>query len=261
MNLKTVVKFTNGTRHQLKIKKNLLSKYNNIIKYIKLSKFKNGGRNNTGRITVRHRGNGCKKKVYNFIDQKTVLAAVLINVMYNSKTNNFTSLYFNLQQKCFFTTTAIKSMYPGCIIELNKSITEFKLGNRANIKSLPTGTLISSIQKKKKIVFSKAAGCFSQIIEKKSNIAKIKVSSGKIISIPINSFATLGPIGNDVNNLTVVGKAGRNRLKGWRPSVRGVAMNPVDHPHGGKSNKGMPQVTPWGIPTKNKKTRKKRHYE
>lgn len=176
--------------------------------------------------------------------------------MYNPLTNNFNSLYFNLQQKQFFTVIFIKSTYPGCLIKINQNITDYKLGSRASIKSLPAGVLINSIEKKK-ITFSKSAGCFSQLIEKHLTTAKVKISSGKFINVPINSFVTLGAVGNEINKLIRIGKAGRNRLKGLRPSVRGIAMNPVDHPHGGKSNKGMQPVTPWGILTKNKKTKKK----
>ena len=83
---------------------------------------------------------------------------------------------------------------------------------------------------------------------------KVKLPSGSVISVPIDSLATLGSISNSQQNLTVVGKAGRNRLKGIRPTVRGIAMNPVDHPHGGRTNGGRPSVTPWGKPTKGKPT-------
>jgi large subunit ribosomal protein L2 len=92
-------------------------------------------------------------------------------------------------------------------------------------------------------------------------VVKIKLPSGKLIIVSCNSIATLGYIGNASFKQTRIGKAGRNRLSGHRPSVRGIAMNPVDHPHGGKSNKGMPPVTPWGLPTKNKPTVRKYKYE
>ena len=89
-------------------------------------------------------------------------------------------------------------------------------------------------------------------------MCKIKLPSSAILTLPIESYATLGTVSNKLHNLEVIGKAGRNRLKGIRPSVRGIAMNPVDHPHGGRTNGGMPPVTPWGKPTRGKPTVKKK---
>ena len=99
-------------------------------------------------------------------------------------------------------------------------------------------------------------GLFCQIVQKQVNSCKIRLPSGLIISVDNKSLATVGSISNSQHNLIKIGKAGRNRLRGIRPTVRGIAMNPVDHPHGGRTNGGRPSVTPWGKPTKGKPTAK-----
>jgi len=131
-----------------------------------------------------------------------------------------------------------------------------RLGFRTLLKNIPTGTIINclSLQKDKKVKYIRSAGTFGQIIQKNILSCHIKLPSNQIIIVSANSYATIGVISNLKNNLVVLGKAGRNRLMGHRPSVRGIAMNPVDHPHGGRTNGGRPSVTPWGIPTKGKPT-------
>jgi large subunit ribosomal protein L2 len=256
MKLKTIVKFNNSTRHQIKIQKNLLSKYNNIIKSLALTKKARGGRNNTGRITIRHRGSYCKRKnhVFESFYKKT---GIVLNSMYNSNSNAFVHLNFDIKNNIFFKTIVNKSLYPGCFVTHKKNLKNVKIGNRSVLFTLPVGAVINSITFKNKIKYSKAAGSFSQIVEKKAKLVRIRLSSGKLFYVSNKEQATLGSIGNSIYKLTKIGKAGINRLKGKRPRVRGIAMNPVDHPHGGKSNKGIIQVTPWGVPTKNKKTSKK----
>ena len=258
MQLKKIVSFTNGVRHQIKIQKNLLSKYNSVIKNLLIRRMSLGGRNNTGRITIRHKGAGCKKKSHSIYSPKYSYALIL-SVMYNANSNAFVSLNFDLKKKIFFKSITVKNAHTGCLLEARDSLKDFKLGYRSLISNLPSGAIINSISKNAKIVFAKSAGSFCQIIEKKKSKVKIKLPSGKLVYISNKEYATLGYISNAINKLTVIGKAGRNRLSGIRPSVRGIAMNPVDHPHGGKSNKGMPQVTPWGLPTKNKPTVKKKY--
>jgi large subunit ribosomal protein L2 len=124
------------------------------------------------------------------------------------------------------------------------------------MSQIPAGSIIHSISLdyKKESSLVRSAGTFCQIVQKSLNQIKIKLPSGSVISCPSTSFATLGSVSNFQHNLTLIGKAGKNRLLGKRPSVRGIAMNPVDHPHGGRTNGGMPSVTPWGIPTKGKPT-------
>lgn len=264
MQLKKVVNFTNGVRHQLNLKKDLLSKYNNIIKKLITKNSSTGGRNNTGRITVRHIGSGCKKKKH-ILFSPSFYYAITLNIMYNQNSNSFIALNFDLQKKIFFKTIATQSKrsfsYPGSLIQSNNFLNDFKIGNVANLKSFPIGSIVCNIASKYSInnnKYAKSAGCYAMLLEKINDEVKLRLPSGNIIKLPDYYRATLGEITNRIYKNIVIGKAGKNRLLGIRPSVRGIAMNPVDHPHGGRSNKGMPQVTPWGIPTKNQPTVKKK---
>ena len=128
------------------------------------------------------------------------------------------------------------------------------------LKSVPPGSIIHSLSVSsiKNAQYIRSAGTFGQLIQKDLQHCKIKLPSGQIITVPLDSYVTLGIVSNFQHNLTYIGKAGRNRLNGIRPTVRGVAMNPVDHPHGGRTNGGRPSVTPWGIPTKGMPTVKKK---
>ena len=152
----------------------------------------------------------------------------------------------------------MKSSYPGSLLECKEKNVNMNLGNRSILSNYPAGAIVSSISSNNKIRYSKSAGSFAQLLEKKGKHAKLRLPSGKIYLLSLSSYATLGAVGNSIHKLTKIGKAGRNRLKGIRPAVRGIAMNPVDHPHGGRSNKGMPQLTPWGLPTKNYPTARKK---
>jgi len=251
----------NSTRHQLNIKKNLLSKYNNLVKNLNLGLKKNSGRSNSnGRITVRHQGGGCKKlyRVINFFNQN--FCSIIISTSYDPNRSAFISLNYNLQTKLFFNTLATEGVFPGSIISCDNSSTHLKLGCRLLLINIPTGSLIHTVSANKysKGCFIRAAGTFGQLIQKDFNFCKLKMPSGQILKLPSTAYATIGVLTNNLHNSVVLGKAGRNRHKGVRPSVRGIAMNPVDHPHGGRSNGGKPSVTPWGIPTKGKPTVKKK---
>ena len=256
MQLKKTTCHTSSIRHRISIQKNLLSKFNNIIKNLVQKKKSFGGRNSTGRITIRHQGGGCKKKMHNFFFKQNYLA-IVIKTMYNANSNSFVSLNFDLKKRKFFKTYAVKNIFSGFLIKSCTYLKDVKLGYRTNLKSLPAGTIICSVFLKNNLKYARSAGSFCQIVEKKEFNIKLKLPSGALVYVPSDSFATLGTIDNAEQKQVVKGKAGFNRLKGIRPSVRGIAMNPVDHPHGGKSNKGMPQVTPWGLPTKGKPTVKK----
>jgi large subunit ribosomal protein L2 len=258
MSIKTQTNRTPGSRHQINIEKNILCKYNGILKQLRVIRKKNSGRNFSGKICVRHKGADVKKK-QNLIsyNNKTRFRCVVLAVCYDSNRNTFINLNFDLETKVFFNTLSLKGIYPGALIEKGYRLKEFKLGFISSLEKLPIGSIISSVNRNFHICFAKSAGSFCQIVEKKKRIVKIKLPSGKIIFVYSNDFAALGKNNNLDYSRIVVGKAGRNRLKGIRPSVRGIAMNPVDHPHGGKSNKGKPPVTPWGLPTKNYPTVKK----
>lgn len=249
---------TPGSRHALLLSKFILLKNNKLIKNLKYKHKRNFGRSSmTGHITSWHKGSGCKKiyKKLNFENIST--KSIIIGTMYDCNRNNIVSLHFDLTTNQFFNTTAILNTYAGSLITCHEKINELYLGYRSLVKNLPVGTLISNISiNKKKASFVRAAGTYAQLIQKTNDFCKIRLPSSKIITIPQNAFATIGLNSNIEFNKIVIGKAGRNRLKGQRPTVRGIAMNPVDHPHGGRSNGGGHPKTPWGVCTKGKKTKK-----
>jgi large subunit ribosomal protein L2 len=161
-------------------------------------------------------------------------------------------LNFELEKTNFFFNIATNSILPGTLLKSANDINELKLGYRTQIKNIPTGSIINNltINNSQKVKYIKSAGTFGQIIQRGHKRAKIKLPSKEVIEVSNQNLATIGVVSNVQHNLTVIGKAGVNRHKGIRPTVRGIAMNPVDHPHGGRTNGGKPSVSPWGIPTK-----------
>src|SRR5690606_26702454 len=151
--------------------------------------------------------------------------------------------------KKFFYDINIKNLTIGSLIKKNKNLTDIHLGSQTKLSNLPSGTIISNLNIKKNKI-ARSAGTFCQLLQKNKNYSKVRVPSGHIIIVNANFFATIGSISNEMCKLQILGKAGKKRLKGFRPKGRGVAMNPIDHPHGGGG--GKPSVTPWGIPTKGK---------
>lgn len=262
MLLKQLKANTNGTRHQINILKKILFKYNFLIKYLQQGIKVNSGRCVlNGTISVKHKSNHLLKYIYRNISRYYFsYIAVVVGILYYSNTSAFVSLNFDLISKQFFYSIASHKVTTGCIICNNINLFEIRLGFRNLLKNIPTGALISSITFKSKTnaVFVRSAGTFGQLIQKDYLYSSIKLPSGKTMNFPNFESASIGRISNILHNKTVIGKAGRNRNMGCRPSVRGIAMNPVDHPHGGRTNGGRPSVTPWGLPTKGVTTVKKK---
>eukprot|EP00128_Syssomonas_multiformis_P012244 Colp12_sorted_trinity150504_noHs@13662 len=249
MKLRKVIPVTNSNRHTLKIQKNLLCKNNKIVKSIvKPNKQKNGRSSINGRITVWHKERGAKKLYRNvhFLKENENKNFLVIANCYDPNRSSFINLNFELNKKTFFFNTASDSVLPGSLIKNAKNINEIKLGFRTEIKNIPAGSLIHNLtlNNSSKTKYIRSAGTFGQIVQSGETTAKIKLPSKKIIEIAINNLATVGIISNSQHNLTILGKAGSSRHLGKRPTVRGIAMNPVDHPHGGRGNKGMIPVTP-----------------
>lgn len=251
---------TGGTRHQLNIQKNLLSKTNNILKNSIQGKKENAGKSSiTGRTTVWHKGSGCKSKYRSLKFLKNNSNNFVICTMFDPRRSSFISLNFDLETKTFFQTLSTSNVYAGSVNSFNEEEKDLFLGDRTSINNIPPGSIVHSLTGVNgKPLYALSAGTFCQIIQKQVNSCKVRLPSGSVISVDSKALATLGSISNSQHNLVQVGKAGRNRLKGIRPTVRGVAMNPVDHPHGGRTNGGRPSVTPWGKPTKGKPTVKKK---
>ena len=247
--------FTNSVRQYINIKKNLLSKTNNLFKQT-VTGFKRfyGRSSTTGRITVRHLGGGVKKKFRQINLSNGNSTSIVMAVMHVPIRSSFISLNFDLENKTFFRTLATNGVGPGVLQKCGAKNIELKLGNRTMLKNVPTGSILHSLSLNSHAKFARSAGLFFQVIQKTATTCKIRLPSGLIKEISNDSYGTLGSVSNFQHNLISIGKAGRNRWLGIRPSVRGIAMNPVDHPHGGRTNGGKHPVTPWGIPTKGKPT-------
>ncbi len=225
---------------------------------------KKGGRNFSGRITVRRRGGG-HKRMYRIIDfqRKEVLPGKVISIEYDpNRSARIALIQYPDGKKRYI--LASSDLFVGKKIGSSKEA-ELKSGNRLPLASIPEGTPVYNIEFRPgaggKLV--RAAGTSAIIMSKDDKFAQVKLPSGEIRLVDLRCLATIGQISNPEHKYVSLGKAGRKRWKGKRPKVRGVAMNPVDHPLGGgegKSSGGRNPVTPWGKPTKGYKTRKRHKY-
>jgi large subunit ribosomal protein L2 len=222
---------------------------------------KKGGRNNAGRITIWHRGGG-HKKLYRIIDfkrNKLDMEAIVERVEYDPNRTSFIAL-LKYTDGTYSYILAPQSLKVGDKVISGENV-DIKDGNTMPLKNIPVGTNIHNIEMKpgKGGQIMRAAGSFALLAGKDSGYAQIKLRSGELRIVPLDCKATIGVLSNSDHQNTTIGKAGRKRWLGRRPVVRGVAMNPVDHPHGGgegKTSGGRHPVTPWGKSTKGKKTRK-----
>ena len=220
-----------------------------------------GGRNNQGRITSRRKGGGVKRK-YRIIDfkrNKFDIAAEVIRNEYDPNRSTFISLVKYEDGEYRYILSPQKLKVGDKIISGNN--VEIKDGNCLPLKNIPVGTSIHNIELKPGAggQLVRSAGTSAQLISKEETYAQIKLVSGEIRNINKNVLATIGVLSNPDQKNIKLGKAGRNRYAGNRPKVRGVVMNPVDHPHGGgegRTSGGRHPVTPWGVSTKGKKTRR-----
>ena len=223
---------------------------------------KKGGRNNTGRITVRHRGGGHKRR-YRIIDYKRNKFGVygkVATIEYDPNRSAYISLIHYEDGEKRYILSPLKIKVGDKIISGKK--VPLKTGNALRLFNIPTGLSVHNIELTPgsggQLV--RSAGAYAQIMAHDSGYTTLKLPSGEIRMVSDQCMATIGQIGNRTYEQVVSGIAGRSRWLGRRPSVRGVVMNPVDHPHGGgegKTSGGRHPVTPWGKPTKGYKTRKK----
>lgn len=236
------------------------------LKPIKIKTFffkKKKGRNRKGQITIRHRGGG-HKKLYRSVDFKRLNGSGIVEALeYDPYRTAFLARIYNIEDKNRFYILAPKNLCVGAFVRSGQEA-EIKVGHSMPLVRIPVGSLIHniSIAPGKIGQYVRAAGTSAQLIQKTKSKARVRLSSGEQRLVPLMSYATLGAVSNENSNLNTVGKAGRNRWFGRRPHVRGVAMNPVDHPHGGgegKTSGGRPSVTPWGKPTKGPKTSNSRN--
>ena len=222
---------------------------------------KNGGRNNTGRITARRIGGGAKKlyRVIDFKRRKWNAPATVERLEYDPNRTAFIALitYEDGEQAYII---APQRLAVGDTVEAGESV-DIKPGNALPLKNIPVGTILHNVEMKpeKGAQIARAAGSYVQLVGRADGYAQIKMTSGELRLIPDRCMATVGAVSNPDNMNQNLGKAGRKRHLGKRPSVRGVVMNPFDHPHGGgegKSSGGRHPVTPWGKKTRGPKTRK-----
>lgn len=223
---------------------------------------KNGGRNNTGRITVRRRGGGHKRR-YRIIDYKRdkfEVAGTVATIEYDPNRSAYISLIHYKDGDKRYILAPLDLPIGSQIVSGEK--VPLKVGNALKLFNIPTGLLVHNIEmvpgKGGQMV--RSAGGYAQIMAHGNGFTTLKLPSGEIRLVSDKCMATIGQVGNRAFEQIVSGKAGRSRWLGKRPKVRGVVMNPVDHPHGGgegKTSGGRHPVTPWGKPTKGFKTRKK----
>jgi large subunit ribosomal protein L2 len=224
-------------------------------------KTKNGGRNNKGRITTRHRGGGHRQR-YRVIDFKRNKDGVPGRVEHleydpNRSAHIALVLYADGERRYILAPRGVTAG-----VEIHSgSEAPIKPGNALPLSNIPLGTVIHNIELKpgKGGQIARSAGCGVQLVAREGTHATLRLRSGEMRKVPVECRATIGEVGNSEHNLRSLGKAGATRWRGVRPTVRGVAMNPVDHPHGGgegRSSGGRHPVSPWGSPTKGYKTRK-----
>lgn len=227
---------------------------------------KNSGRNNIGRITSRHRGGGAKK-IYRIIDfkrNKIGVVGTVAHIEYDpNRTANIALIQYEDGEKRYILHPV--GLKVGDKIEAGEHV-DIKVGNALKLRDIPVGTLIHNIEMKpeKGGQLARSAGSYAQLMGKEGNYAQLRLPSGEMRVVLLDCMATIGQVGNLDHELVNMGKAGKKRLTGRRPHVRGSAMNPVDHPHGGGEGRapiGRPSpMTPWGKPALGLKTRKKKKH-
>ncbi|MDH5393565.1 MAG: 50S ribosomal protein L2 [Gammaproteobacteria bacterium] len=223
-------------------------------------KSKSGGRNNNGRITVRHVGGGHKQRyrVVDFKRDKDGIEAKVERIEYDpNRTANIALLVYKDGERRYI--IAPKGLEAGAVVSSGAGA-PIKVGNTLPIRNIPVGSQIHCIEMKpgKGAQIARSAGAVVQLVAREGIYASLRLRSGEMRKIHVDCKATIGEVGNSEHSLSSLGKAGATRWRGVRPTVRGVAMNPVDHPHGGgegRTSGGRHPVSPWGVPTKGYKTR------
>ena len=225
---------------------------------------KTGGRNNHGRITSRHRGGGHQRR-YRIIDikrNKYDISAVIASIEYDPNRSPRIALleYEDGEKRYIIAPDGLK--VGDIVISTQNNQIPFKTGNAMPLRTIPEGLLVHNIELKpgKGAQMARSAGAYARIMANEAGMITLKLPSGEMRMVSEQCIATIGMVGNKSHESIVIGKAGRSRWLGRRPKVRGVVMNPVDHPHGGgegRTSGGRHPVSPWGMPTKGYRTRKK----
>jgi large subunit ribosomal protein L2 len=219
---------------------------------------KTGGRNNTGRITMWHKGGGAKRlyRIVDFRRTKFDMAAVVERIEYDPNRTAFIALVKYEDGEQAYILAPQRLAVGDSVIAGAK--TDVKPGNAMPFSGMPIGTIVHNVELKpgRGGQLARSAGAFVQLVGRDSGWAILKLNSGETRRVRAECMATIGAVSNPDHSNTVTGKAGRTRWNGRRPTVRSIAMNPIDHPNGGRTKGGKHWATPWGKPTKGAKTRK-----
>ena len=261
MAVKTYKAMTNGTRGMSKLVNDEITK-TTPEKSLTITLTKKGGRNNQGRITVRHRGGGAKRK-YRIIDfkrNKDNVIGTVASIEYDpNRTANIALINYADGEKRYI--IAPKGLKVGMQIESGENA-DIKVGNSLPLNKIPEGTMVHNVELKagKGGQLARSAGSSVQILGFEGKYALLRLTSGEVRKVIATNRATIGEVGNEDHELVSIGKAGRKRHMGIKPTVRGSVMNPNDHPHGGGEGRApigrKGPVTPWGKPALGYKTRK-----
>ena len=261
MAVKTFKAMTNGTRGMSKLVNEEITK-TTPEKSLTVTLTKKGGRNNQGKITVRHRGGGAKRK-YRIIDfkrNKDGVVGTVASIEYDpNRTSNIALINYADGEKRYI--IAPKGLKVGDKIESGENA-DIKVGNSLPLNKMPEGTMVHNVELKagKGGQMARAAGSSVQILGFEGKYALLRLTSGEVRKVIATNRATIGEVGNEDHELVNIGKAGRTRHMGIKPTVRGSVMNPNDHPHGGGEGRApvgrKGPVTPWGKPALGYKTRK-----
>ncbi|MBY4676865.1 50S ribosomal protein L2 [Marinobacterium arenosum] len=249
-----------GRRHVVKVSNSELHKGKPFAALVE-KKSKSGGRNNYGRITTRHVGGGHKQqyRVIDFRRNKDGIPAVVERLEYDPNRSAHIALlkYADGERRYI---VAPKGVVAGAKVVSGQDA-DIKPGNCLPLRNIPVGSVVHCVELKpgKGAQLARSAGTSAQLVAREGAYATLRLRSGEMRKVLVECRATLGEVSNSEHSLRQLGKAGATRWRGVRPTVRGVAMNPVDHPHGGgegRTSGGRHPVTPWGVPTKGHKTRK-----
>jgi|SRR5688572_17152663 large subunit ribosomal protein L2 len=257
MALKTYRPTSEGMRHLVLVDRRQLWK-GAPVKMLTEGLTKTGGRNNTGRMTTRHIGGG-HKRTYRLIDfrrRRFDQPATVERLEYDPNRSAFIALVKYADGQLSY-ILAPQRLAVGDTVVSGESV-DVKPGNAMPLANMPIGTIIHNVELKPGAggQLARSAGTYAQLVGRDAGWAILKLSSGETRRVRAECMATVGAVSNPDHSNEVIGKAGRNRWRGVRPTVRSIAMNPVDHPNGGRTNGGKHWSTPWGKPTKGFRTRK-----
>lgn len=260
--LKTYLPITPSLRGTMILDRKHLDKVKKPLKDKTFGLIRKKGRNNQGRITVFTKGGGHKRNFRRILENRILLSGIIESIEYDPNRSADIARIFSFTDKTHYYILAPQKLKRGDYIDsriINNNLL-LKIGNLYKLKDLPLGVSVYDLSfSYKKSGVARAAGCKAVLISKSDKFYRVKLNSGEFKLYPLDSVACLGVVSNPLHKLVKLGKAGRSRWLGRRPSVRGVAMNPIDHPHGGgegKTSGGRVSVTPWGKITKGQPTSK-----